>query len=106
MKKSIDQIIEDEKQLSEIRNAIYGVLQTPTIINNSNEIPVYFGTCPEKQTNDPQVGIMKNITIKDHRILGELEIDDSDEGRVIKELINQGVTVRIEPISSEGKTDV
>jgi len=44
MKKSIDQIIEDEKQLSEIHNAIYGVLQTPTIINNSNELPVYSET--------------------------------------------------------------
>ena len=105
MKKSIDQIIEDEKQLSEIRNKVFGTMQTPTIINNSNEIPVYFGTVPGKQKGDPQVGTMKNITIKDHRILGELEIDDSDEGRVIKELINQGATVRIEPIYLEDKNN-
>lgn len=68
----------------------------------TDKIPVYIGTGPELKIDDPQIGIMEDIHTEGNRILGKLKIDDSEEGKKIKELIERGVTVSIVAKYQEG----
>lgn len=71
--------------------------------NMNNKLVVYFGTDSSKNETDPRVGIVENIQFKGNRLMGKLKIDDSKEGKIVQEAIENGVTVCIVPIYTDSK---
>jgi hypothetical protein len=104
--KSIEEIEQGELLLESIRRQLFGIPAYPSKIRGLEEVPLYYGAWTDEKTDDPQVGMIKNIKVLNEdgftKIKGDLIIDDSEKGKKVKAMINKRTPMYI---PEEGNDD-